>query len=103
MAARLSDVKVIGIRRITPEAMKLAQKAGRTIKLIGTATHGSLEVGPKLVPFDHPLAVGGTLNAVTFELDLAREISVIGFGAGPRETSSSLLGDLIDVHRTLGG
>jgi len=103
MNARLKDVKIAGITRVRPEAIRLAREAGHTIKLIGVAKRGSLEVGPKLVPLGHPLAVGGTLNAVTFELDLAREISITGFGAGPRETSSSLLRDLIDIHRTLGG
>ncbi len=103
MDAKLSDVRVIGIKRITPEAISLAQKAGRAIKLIGTARKDSLEVAPKLVPVGHPLAVGGALNAVTLKLDLAREISITGFGAGPKETSSSLLGDLLDVHHTLGG
>ena len=103
MNARLRDVKVTGITRVGPDATRLAREAGQTIKLVGTAKRGSLEVGPKLVPLGHPLAVGGTLNAVTFELDLAREISITGFGAGPKETSSSLLGDLIDIHRTLGG
>ncbi|MCK4405002.1 MAG: homoserine dehydrogenase [Hadesarchaea archaeon] len=103
MNARLGDVKIAGITRVQPEAIRLAREAGHTIKLIGVAKHGLLEVGPKLVPLGHPLAVSGTLNAVTFELDLAREISITGFGAGPKETSSSLLGDLIDIHRTLGG
>ncbi|MEM2890064.1 MAG: homoserine dehydrogenase [Candidatus Hadarchaeum sp.] len=101
--AKLSDVKVIGIKRITPDATRLAQEAGQMIKLVGTARRNLLEVAPKLVPVGHPLAVGGTLNAVTFKLDLAGEISITGFGAGPKETSSSLLGDLIDIHRTLGG
>jgi homoserine dehydrogenase len=101
--ARLGDVKITGIKRIRPEAIRLAQEAGQVIKLVGIARRGLLEVGPKLIPVGHPLAVSGTLNAVTFELDLAREISITGFGAGPKETSSSLLGDLIDIHRTLGG
>ena len=101
--ARLRDVRVEGIRRVRPEAMRLAHEAGCTIKLIGTAQRNLLEVSPRLVPLGHPLAVGGTLNAVTFELDLAREITIAGFGAGPRETSSALIGDLIDVHKTLGG
>jgi len=101
--AKLRDVRTVGIKRIRPEATRLAQEAGYMIKLVGVAERGSLEVGPRLVPAGHPLAVGGTLNAVTFELDLAREITITGFGAGPRETSSALLGDLIDVHRALGG
>jgi homoserine dehydrogenase len=100
--AKLKDVRCMGISRIGPDAIRLAKEAGQTIKLVGVAKRGLLEVAPRLVPLDHPLAVGGTLNAVTFKLDLAREISITGFGAGPKETSSSLLGDLIDLHRTLG-
>lgn len=103
MDAKLRDVRTIGIARVTPDAIRLAHEAGYTIKLIGVARRKSLEVGPRLVPAGHPLAVGGTLNAVTFELDLAREITIAGFGAGPKETSSALLGDLIDVNRALGG
>jgi len=103
MNAKLKDVKTTGIKRVRPEAIRLAHEAGFTIKLIGVAKRGLLEVGPSLVPLGHPLAVGGTLNAVTFETDLAREITITGFGAGPQETSSALLGDLIDIHRSLGG
>ncbi len=103
MDTKLKDVKITGITRVRPETIRLAREAGQVIKLVGIARRGTLEVGPKLIPVGHPLAVGGTLNAVTFELDLAREISITGFGAGPQETSSSLLGDLIDIHRTLGG
>ncbi|MEM2874591.1 MAG: homoserine dehydrogenase [Candidatus Hadarchaeales archaeon] len=99
--ATLRDIKVTGIERISLEAVRLAKKAGKTIKLIGVARKDRLEVGPKLVPLGHPLAVSGTLNAVTFELDLAREIAISGYGAGPQETSSSLLNDLIDIHRSL--
>lgn len=101
--AKLKDVKVEGISRIRPEAIRLAQEAGYMIKLVGVARRDSLEVGPRLVPTGHPLAVGGTLNAITFEMDLAREITITGIGAGPRETSSSLIGDLIDIHWTIGG
>lgn len=96
----MDDVEVKGIRHVGPEAVRLARETGNTIKLVGVASSNTLEVSPRLVPDGHPLAVGGTLNAVTLETDLAREITVSGFGAGPRETSSSLLGDLIDVYRT---
>jgi len=101
MDATLRDVRITGIERISLEAVRLARKAGKMIKLIGVAGREGLEVGPRLIPFGHPLAVGGTLNAVTFELDLAREIAISGYGAGPQETSSSLLNDLIDIHRSL--
>jgi homoserine dehydrogenase len=103
MNVKLKDVRTVGIRRIRPDAIRLAQEAGYMIKLVGVAKRGSLEVGPRLVPIGHPLAVVGALNAVTFELDLAREVTITGFGAGPRETSSALLGDLMDIHSILGG
>ena len=103
MNVKLKDIRAVGIRRIRPDAIRLAQEAGYMIKLVGVAKRGSLEVGPRLVPIGHPLAVVGTLNAVTFELDLAREVTITGFGAGPRETSSALLGDLIDIYSILGG
>jgi homoserine dehydrogenase len=101
--ARLREVKREGILRVTPEVIRLAYEAGFAVKLVGTASDKVLEVGPRLVPLHHPLAVSGTLNAVTFELDLAKEITLTGFGAGPQETSSSLLGDLVDLHQSLAG
>jgi len=98
---KLREVRREGILRVTPEVIRLAHEAGFAVKLVGTASDRVLEVGPRLVPLHHPLAVSGTLNAVTFELDLAREITLTGFGAGPQETSSSLLGDLVDIHQSL--
>ncbi|MEM2878137.1 MAG: homoserine dehydrogenase [Candidatus Hadarchaeales archaeon] len=101
LSATLKDVNITGIERISLEAIRLAKESGRTIKLIGIARKDRLEVAPKLIQFGHPLAVGGTLNSVTYKLDLAREITISGYGAGPQETSSSLLSDLIDIHRSL--
>ncbi|MEA1905215.1 MAG: homoserine dehydrogenase [Candidatus Hadarchaeota archaeon] len=101
MDVKLKDVRVTGIDRIRPEVTRLAQEAGDTVKLIGVASRDLLEVAPRLVPVGHPLAVGGTLNAITLETDLAREISITGFGAGSWETSSALIGDLIDIHRSI--
>jgi len=101
LSATLSDVKCTVISRITPEALRLAKEAGYTIRLIGSADSRGLSVQPSLVPLDHPLAVSGTLNAICFELEYAREITITGFGAGPRETSSALLSDLIEVAQNL--
>jgi homoserine dehydrogenase len=97
--ATLRDVHVVGISRVTPEALRLAKEAGYTIKLVGSADSKGLSVCPCLVPLDHPLAVSGTLNAVCFELEYGREVTITGFGAGPRETSSALLSDLMEVFQ----
>lgn len=100
---KLDDVEVEGITRIGPEVTKLAQDTGNVIRLVGVANADTLEVAPRLVPEGHPLAVRGSLNSVTLKTDLAREVTITGFGAGPRETSSALLGDMVDVYRTLEG
>ncbi len=94
---KFNDVERVGIRRITPEAVSLAKKAGYAVKLIGIIDE-TLEVAPKLIPEDHPLCVHGTLNALHFETDLAREITIIGHGAG-RETVSAMINDIISIAK----
>lgn len=98
----LGDVEVEGITRIGPDATKLARDTGNVIRLVGIANSDTLEVSPRLVPSKDPLAVRGTLNSVTLKTDLAREVTITGFGAGPRETSSALLGDMLDVYKSVG-
>jgi len=93
--AKFEDVQKVGIRGITPEAVSLAKRSNYAIKLIGTVDK-TIEVAPKLVPIDHPLCVHGTLNALHFDTDLARELTIVGYGAG-KETVSALLNDLISI------
>ncbi|MEM0050062.1 MAG: homoserine dehydrogenase [Candidatus Bathyarchaeia archaeon] len=92
---KINDVERTGIRGITQEAISLAKKANYTIKLIGTIDK-RLEVSPRLVPINHPLCVHGTLNAIHIETDLAREMTLVGYGAG-KETVSAILNDIITV------
>ncbi len=92
------DVEVEGITGITLESLKLASKKGYTIKLIGEVGE-RLRVAPSLVPKDHPLAVGGTLNIMSLNTDLAGEITITGKGAGATETSSSILSDVINIAK----
>lgn len=92
---KVSDVKRVSIRGITQEAITLAKKSNYAIKLIGAIDRG-LEVTPKLVPINHPLCVHGTLNAIHLETDLARELTLVGYGAG-KETVSAILNDIITV------
>jgi homoserine dehydrogenase len=92
---KFEDVERTGIRGITQEAISLAKKSNYAIKLIG-AIDKNLEVAPKLVPINHPLCVHGTLNAIHLEADLAKEITLVGYGAG-KETVSAVLNDVITV------
>ncbi|MBD3389217.1 MAG: homoserine dehydrogenase [Candidatus Altiarchaeales archaeon] len=92
MDVKFKDLKVVGITGVTPEAVDLAKEHGYTIKLVGDIA--AKEVSPRLVPLDHPLNVGGSLNAVLVDTDVAGEITLIGAGAGPRETSSAIMSDI---------
>jgi homoserine dehydrogenase len=96
------NVKVTGITKITPEALEMAYERGHVIKLIGEVSREkTLQVAPRLVPIKHPLAVGGTLNVASVYTELAGEITVTGKGAGPIETSSAILSDLIAIYGNL--
>tara|TARA_B100001964_G_scaffold245771_1_gene335852 strand:- start:7329 stop:8336 length:1008 start_codon:yes stop_codon:yes gene_type:complete len=94
------DVKTQGIRKITPEAVKLAKEDGYVIKLIGEVKNNNLEVSPRLVPKNHPLNVEGVLNVALLKTDLAGDITIVGKGAGSIETNSAILSDIISIWRT---
>jgi len=97
--ATYKDVRTQGIRKITPEAVKLAKEDGHAIKLIGEVKNGHLEVSPRLVPVNHPLNVEGVLNVALFKTDIAGDITIVGKGAGAIETNSAILSDLISIWR----
>lgn len=97
--AKFSDVKVSGITKVTPEALELAREKGYVIKLVGDAKN--LQVGLRLIPQDHPLNVSDSLNAVLIETDLAGDVSLIGHGAGGRQTSSAIISDMVRVADSL--
>ncbi len=96
--AKLEDVKVVGIKDITPEAFEVALEKGYTIRLIAEADEKKLEVSPRLVKLTNPLAIYGTLNAMLIKTDLAKEVFVIGRGAGKYETASAIISDIIDIY-----
>lgn len=96
--ARYSQVRVTGIAGITPEALHLAERAGCAVRLVAQADRsGPLEVAPRLVKRNSPLAVEGTLNAASLITELAGEITVTGRGAGPLEAASAILSDIVNI------
>lgn len=96
----LKDVHIRGIRGVTIEEIEAAAKEGCTIKLVGTIAE-KLEVRPTKISKIDPLAVSGTLNAVTFVSEYAGKQTVIGRGAGGMETASAVLRDLLDIKQKL--
>lgn len=89
--------KVEGIENIKVEDIQEAKKKGCAIKLMSLADGQRLLVQPMHIPLNSHLCVDGTLNAVTLETDLAKEITLVGRGAGSIETASTILNDLIDI------
>ena len=95
-----------GIEGVEPVDFRYARELGFAIKLIAhTQRHpGRVEarVHPAMIPLDHPLArVEGAENAVFVEGDLVGQVLLVGQGAGGRPTASAVVGDLIDLARSI--
>jgi homoserine dehydrogenase len=96
-----------GIEAVAPVDFRYARELGYEVKLLACAARtpdGRLEsrVHPALVPHGHPLArVEGAANAVYIEGDLVGPVLLEGLGAGGRPTASSVVGDLIDLARSV--
>ena len=106
ISVRPADIYREGISGIEPVDFRYARELGYAIKLIAhTQRHtGRIEarVHPALVPLDHPLAqVEGADNAVYVEGDLVGRVLLKGQGAGGRPTASAVVGDLIDLARSI--
>ena len=103
------DVKCTGITKITKEDINLAKKEGKRWKLIGSAfvkPDGSIDakVEPVKLPLNDPLAgVNEAINALTFTTDELGPVTIVGPGAGKRETGFSLLVDLLELNRKVQG
>lgn len=96
------DINREGISDITLEDIKDAQKANMHWKLIGALkkTDKGLEasVKPVMLPEDNPLsAIRGAGNAIQYRTDLLGEITLIGPGAGRKETAAALIEDLLHI------
>src|SRR2546421_463872 len=103
---RPGDIYREGIDGIQPVDFRYARELGYAIKLIAhTQRHpGRVEarVHPAMIPLDHPLArVEGAENAVFVEGDLVGQVLLVGQGAGGRPTASAVVGDLIDLARSI--
>ncbi len=101
------DVERKGITEITKEDIENAKAEGKRWKLIGSAevqTDGSLKakVWPEKLPLSDPLAgVNEAINALTYYTDELGPVTIVGPGAGRRETGFSLLIDLLNINREL--
>ncbi|MBN1225006.1 MAG: homoserine dehydrogenase [Candidatus Aminicenantes bacterium] len=96
------DYPCEGITGITAASIVDAKSRGKRFKLIGKVWrergYVKASVGPEEVDHTHPLAgVMGATNAVTIVTDTLGEVTIVGPGAGKRETGFSMLNDLIHI------
>jgi homoserine dehydrogenase len=96
-----------GITGITPEDIQRAEAEGKRWKLIGRLRREGRRVtgsvAPEALPLSNPLSsVGNAVNAAQFATDLLGEVTVVGAGAGRKETGFAVLSDLLDIHRAIG-
>jgi len=103
MGRRVSirDVDLEGISKVSVKDVERAKRSGNTIKLLGIVNDSEISVHPRPIPIENPLFVRGTLNAVVFKTEHAGGITLIGRGAGGKETAIAVLRDLIDIKRML--
>ncbi|MGO2199372.1 MAG: homoserine dehydrogenase [Pseudolactococcus laudensis] len=104
MTIKFEDVRHEGIRNITPEDVKLAQKLGFVIKLLGEIVERPsgiyAEVVPTFLPKNHQLAtVNGVMNAVFVESIGINEAMFYGPGAGQKPTATSVVADVIELAK----
>ncbi|MEO2220197.1 MAG: homoserine dehydrogenase [Nitrosopumilus sp.] len=100
MKVTLPDIDCTGIRKVTIEDIKKAEKNNSVLKLIASCDN-KLVVSPKEIPKDDPLGVNGTLNAIAFTSEHSGTQTIIGKGAGGTETASSILRDLLDIRQEI--
>ncbi len=106
VAVHADDVYREGIRGVSAADLRVAQRLGYVIKLIGVANVVDGRVGvrvhPAMLPADHPLAsVRGVFNAVYVEADATGPLMFYGKGAGAMPTGAAVVGDVIDAARGL--
>ncbi len=102
--ARMADVRVAGIREVTPQDVLDARELGCVIKLLSIAERRgdgvSLRVHPALLPLGHPLAaVGGAYNGIVIRGDAVGRTMFYGLGAGEMPTASAVVSDLVEIAR----
>jgi homoserine dehydrogenase len=100
----MNDVDRTGISQLTPADIESARANSERWKLIARAQRTDngivASVKPTRLPITDPLAsVGGVTNAITYETDMLGAVTLVGPGAGRRETGYAILSDLLELAR----
>ncbi len=93
-----------GITKIKKEDIIKAKNEGKRYKLIGKVWKEGgevkVKVSPEVLDLSDPLSsVMGSTNALNFKNDLLNSITIVGPGAGRKETGYAMLSDFILIHK----
>ncbi|MDR0648949.1 MAG: homoserine dehydrogenase [Synergistaceae bacterium] len=98
----MADIDRRGITALSAGDVEKARSDGKRIKLIagierdGESVRGYVK--PVAMDLAHPLAsVSGPTNAVCLSTDNLGDVTIIGPGAGAKETAQGLLSDMLDI------
>jgi len=96
------DIPCQGITDVTSEHIKQAKSENQRYKLLASLEKKNGEVvagvSPVKICLSHPLAsVNGAVNALTITTDTLGDITIVGPGAGRKQTGYSMLIDLLTI------
>lgn len=97
------SVPMEGISKLSLRDVKIAERAGYRIKLLGRTVRmprggRTAYVAPHLIPEDHPLAnVEDVFNAIVVRGNATGEVMFYGRGAGEMPTASACVSDVIEA------
>jgi homoserine dehydrogenase len=102
---RVEEIPRTGIVGIRQEEIEEAGRRGKALKLMARVWREGEDVratvGPEEISLENPLArVSGSLNGITFRTDTLGDVTIIGPGAGGRETGQAVMSDIVRVALT---
>lgn len=97
-------LKCEGITKIKKKDIEKAKSEGKRYKLIGKVWKEKgkvkVKVSPELLEITDPLfSVMGATNALTYINDALNSVTIVGPGAGRKETGYAMLNDFILIHK----
>ena len=101
-----AQVPVEGISGLALEDMRIAERAGYRVKLLGRTVRlpggtCTAYVAPHLIPEGNPAAnVQDVFNAVLIRADAAGDVMFYGRGAGAMPTASACVSDIMEALQT---
>ncbi len=99
----IKDIEISGIRDISLEDVQGALAKKRTYKLVAYGDGDLHYVRLEQIDLDSPLNVRGALNSLEIEAELSGRHTLIGKGAGGRETAAAILRDMVELKRRITG